>query len=540
MEVKQSLPRSIIQIIERIEALEDFSPAAVRSILRDLDITQNDISDWADFEHSNADSYGRKMIYNGGYYEIMTMSWNPGDYSSIHDHGSTQWGAVKVFGELEHATFLLRDLHLSTLSRSCLKFGSVIAVGHELIHQMGNPGKVGVQSLHVYGNVDGRNGEITADARLFEVNKRVIQRVDGGVFFHLPTQQVRREEKGLTPDFMTELRNGVEGLRRFESMKKDSISIDEGYYRELITILFSNSRIEELCEELEEQVDDAGHAIDSLYWKNLNTELIEAAKQQAVYLDSGDEHDSFGSYAQLYDEVIGKLCLDSFMRNYWDFVLKHIDVDVKSAELFSIGCGTGIIEEHLIKEQSFNKEQIYGMDLSEAMVYEARKRIHADVGNALELDPSIKKWDIAYCGLNVFQYIDQKFLADAIAQTSDILKDGAYFVGDFITSDHIRWYPNLIYSEDKKVLSFRTPRLIESNNFMYQESEIVNLRHGNGKMMLSYEGKHRRYLAPMSKVRRLFKKVFSEVSLYDAVSLEPISKNAETCSSTRYLIIAKK
>ncbi|MBK8652429.1 MAG: hypothetical protein IPN20_00430 [Haliscomenobacter sp.] len=51
------------------------------------------ITPWADFDHPDADSYGRKMAYKGPNFEIMVMSWKPGDFSSIHDHGHTQWGS---------------------------------------------------------------------------------------------------------------------------------------------------------------------------------------------------------------------------------------------------------------------------------------------------------------------------------------------------------------------------------------------------------------------------------------------------------------
>lgn len=540
METLVELPLSLQKLAEEIESQSEFNPALIRSLIRKANVRVEDLSAWAEFDHSEADSYGRTMIYNGGFFEIMTMSWCPGDFSAIHDHGSTQWGAVQVFGDLEHATFMLRDGSLSTLSRTMVHSGQVLAVGHDLVHQMGNPSDKEIQSLHIYGNVDGRNGEITADARLFEANKNVIQRVDGGVFFHLPTSQIKREESTYISDYTTDLRNRVESLRRFDKMKEAGIRIDEAFYEQQKNLLFSDSRMNELLESLEEQVDEDGHMLDSLFWRNLTLELIEAGKQQAVYRDAGTANDSFGSYAQIYDDVIGRPCLSDFMSNYWDKVIEKYNLDTASLELFSIGCGTGLIEEYLIDYKGFVHDNVYGMDLSEGMVVEARKRIKADVGNALELDPKIRQWDISYCGLNVFQYIDQKFLQSAITQVHAILKDEAYFIGDFITSDHIRWYPNLIYSEDKSTLSFRTPRLLAIDNYMYQESEIVNVHRSQGNLLISYEGKHKRYLAPMSKVRRLFEDCFSQVDLYDAQTMEPIEQGAETCESTRYLVVARK
>lgn len=72
------------------------------------------------------------------------MSWVPGDFSAIHDHGAAQWGAVKSFGEAEHAVFIQQNGTLRTCSRqSCSRQsfpeGSVFPVSHDFIHQMWMP-----------------------------------------------------------------------------------------------------------------------------------------------------------------------------------------------------------------------------------------------------------------------------------------------------------------------------------------------------------------------------------------------------------------
>ena len=108
------------------------------SLLKDSDISEDDLLSYADFEHHPQDSYGRKMVYKGPNFEIMVMSWKDGDFSAIHDHGHTIWGAVKIFGKAEHATFRWEDERLSTLARWQVSTGDVLGVGHSLIHQMGN------------------------------------------------------------------------------------------------------------------------------------------------------------------------------------------------------------------------------------------------------------------------------------------------------------------------------------------------------------------------------------------------------------------
>lgn len=250
--------------------------------------------------------------------------------------------------------------------------------------------------------------------------------------------------------------------------------------------------------------------------------------------------DSFATYAELYDEVIGKPCLEDFMASYIRFVKKEYKLDFKTMKLLSIGCGTGLIEDFMIRKMGFRKKNLFGLDISKAMINVANKKINAEVGNLLELDPRVQMWDLAYCGLNVFQYLDHRILEDVIRQTSRIIYPGGIFFGDFITPDHIRWYPNVIFSKNKKVVSLRTPTLVEKEFCIYQRSKIFNVSTLQDDMRITYEGEHERFLPSMQRVYREFRKVFDEVDLYDAVTLQKIPIYADTCQSTRYLVVAKK
>ncbi|MEO1655677.1 MAG: class I SAM-dependent methyltransferase, partial [Bacteroidota bacterium] len=209
--------------------------------------------------------------------------------------------------------------------------------------------------------------------------------------------------------------------------------------------------------------------------------------------------------------------------------------------LLSIGCGTGLMEIFMMEELGLKKENLLGIDLSEAMVKVAAQHIPAEVGNALELDPAVQMWDLAYCGLNVFQYLDHQFLEQVIRQTAQIIHPGGYFFGDFITPDHIRWYPNVIHSDGGKIVSLRTPGLIEKDNHMYQRSSIINVNRRSGKMRITFEGEHERFLPPLSRVRQYFQEAFGgKVDIYDAISRQVIQKQEDTCPSTRYLLVAQK
>lgn len=533
MSTATTLPEEIEKLIKKINDAESLTPSVLTQLLKNSDVTPDDLKPWTDFDHPSEDSYGRKLVYKSDKYEMMVMSWNPGDFSAIHDHGFTQWGAVKIFGRAEHATFRAEDGNISTLARWQVKEGETLGVSHSLIHQMGNPTDQPFVSLHVYGD-NTTHENITGEARLYDPYRKTIQRVNGGVFFSLPPQDILREEEGPTGDFPTVLRNQVEEINR--NLKSNSYSV-----RDKVEKCFSKSKKDELLEKIDAITDDTSKkVINSIQWKILLSELKAASKLQGKLFSETSEEDQFHKYAEIYDEVIGKPCVETFMLNYLKFFFeKHIDNS--EANILSIGCGTGLIEEYMIQELSIQFDNIYGIDISPAMVDEARKRIHADVGDVLTLDPEIKKWDIAYAGLNVFQYLPSEKLEKAIAATASILKKEGYFVGDFITPDHIRWYPNVMLSDSKDVISLRSPELVEINGLMYQESEISNISFLGELMDVHYAGKHLRYLPPVNRVRSYFEKYFGpEVQLYDAVSLDEIKENADSCSSTRYLVIAKK
>ncbi len=209
----EGLPENVQDLIIAIEAEEQFTPNMAKRLLESSAITADDLAAWADFDHPATDSYGRKLVFDGGCFELMVMSWVDGDMAAIHDHGYTQWGAVKLFGTAEHAIFKMRDGRLSTSERRVFEAGDVVSVGHDLIHQMGNVGSEPFLSLHLYGCY-GRDGDITADARLYELHEGNIQRTSGGVFFDLPYSQINARETGLKADFPTRLRHKVELLKR--------------------------------------------------------------------------------------------------------------------------------------------------------------------------------------------------------------------------------------------------------------------------------------------------------------------------------------
>jgi len=536
----QKLPASLQTIIEKLQAEDQLNPARTRRIILEAGVQASDLMPWADFDHPVEDSYGRKLVYEADNFEIMVMSWLPGDFSAIHDHGATQWGCVQVFGPAEHATFREEEGQLITLSRSTMQTGQAIGVSHSLVHQMGNAtADQRYLSLHVYGNY-GTGGDVTADARIFNLETGNIDRVDGGVFFGLPKGEIKRVEPGLKGDFPTRLRHTVELVRRLRKMQAAGKLVDEKRLQRAIDALFDVRQRVQLLNELEKVMDENGHCTNSVYWRIINRELREAAQLQDEILAERQQKDAFHQYAELYDALIGEPCLQNFMAGYLKFFSKKVPFDFTGKDIISLGCGTGLVEEFMIDELRADRDKLFGMDISQAMVQVATQRIEAETGDVLTLDPAVKLWDMAYSGLNVFHYINHQQLREAVERTAGIIKPGGFFLGDFITPDHIRWYPNRMLSEDQQIVSLRTPQLIEDHGAMFQLSEITNVSFLDDRMRITYAGKHRRFLPPLHRVRSYFEQFFTKVELYDARSLQLIPEFADSCSSTRYVVLAQR
>lgn len=189
-------------LIHTLEQTTSLTPAQAKNLLIKANISPKDLVFWADFEHPDTDSYGRKLVFQGKNFEIMVMSWNSGDFSAIHDHGSTQWGAVQCFGKAEHYIYSFTEGILTTVKSDHYTPGEVYAVDHNLIHQMGNAGDESFLSLHIYGCQEA-SASITADARIFDLLENSIQYTDGGVFFCLSELQINRRIYGLKADQKT-------------------------------------------------------------------------------------------------------------------------------------------------------------------------------------------------------------------------------------------------------------------------------------------------------------------------------------------------
>ena len=112
MEIKV-LPTSLARLVDYISTAikheEKLTPLRARELVLAADVQEEDMMQYADFDHPIEDCYGRKMVHDNGNFEVMVMSWNPNHYSSIHNHGYTEWGVVQAFGNVHHFIYKEKD-----------------------------------------------------------------------------------------------------------------------------------------------------------------------------------------------------------------------------------------------------------------------------------------------------------------------------------------------------------------------------------------------------------------------------------------------
>ncbi|MEM8677095.1 MAG: cysteine dioxygenase family protein [Cyanobacteria bacterium P01_G01_bin.67] len=226
------LPDSLQSLIWLLSQTSYLTSERVYQSLLQANVTQADLMTWATFAHPATDSYGRQLVHDGGYFEIMVMSWQPGDISAIHDHGQAQWGAVQCFGHGIHTVYSLVKSKLSTAAEMPLCPNQIVKVSHDLIHQMSNCSQEHFLSLHVYGCYD-HHDIITGDARVFDLLEGKIQYTNGGVFFCLPEAEILRRGQVITADPLTTCRHHRQMRDRILKVLSNSNS-NLAYWRSML------------------------------------------------------------------------------------------------------------------------------------------------------------------------------------------------------------------------------------------------------------------------------------------------------------------
>lgn len=175
----------------------------VEAILSKMHISAGDLKSYTDFGHPAEISYGRKTVYENSRFKILVISWIPGDYTAIHNHGSSDWGCILHFGKTIHRIYEFRDRWLSLSSARLFDHGDVCVLDSSLIHLMGNAGIQGTVSLHIYGKhlLPTLEDDL---ATVYQPERKILIKTQGEAYLQLD-------------------RNSVKGEQRFTSIDQDTL-----------------------------------------------------------------------------------------------------------------------------------------------------------------------------------------------------------------------------------------------------------------------------------------------------------------------------
>ena len=151
----------------------------------------------------------------------------------------------------------------------------------------------------------------------------------------------------------------------------------------------------------------------------------------------------------------------------------HYGVDPTKISFVDVGCGTGWLEAEIIKRFEMNPQKILGVDPSPAMLAVAATRTKVQQARPPRHRKGIRAFDISFC--NSFQYLPHEDFDAAVENMFAVTKPGACASASSYLKTHIRWYPNVVFSENDLVVSLRTPSFRERGGHTYQENEIINV-----------------------------------------------------------------
>lgn len=154
--------KKITKLIDTLNTRTKWNNTMLLELIANLEINEEDIRQYQSYNHNVECSYGRNELYTNEYFRIYLMSWDAGDATAIHDHGSTDWGCVQFFGETEHRLYSLEDEILKLKEKEKICSGSIVPVSGQLIHLMANTGTDSVCTLHIYGSNCPRQEDETA------------------------------------------------------------------------------------------------------------------------------------------------------------------------------------------------------------------------------------------------------------------------------------------------------------------------------------------------------------------------------------------
>ncbi len=183
--MKTSLSSTVKHLVQQIQKYRPKNNPEIASIVRRYPISREEVLPFNNFTHPANESYGRRQLYANNNFCIYLMSWSPGDFTAIHDHGTTQWGCVLALDDFAHRLYQFKENKLVLKDNTSFLKGQIASVHRDVIHMMGNPGKKRALSIHIYGTNE-PDSKVAQQSRIFYPEIRKMTYTEGAAYLFNP------------------------------------------------------------------------------------------------------------------------------------------------------------------------------------------------------------------------------------------------------------------------------------------------------------------------------------------------------------------
>lgn len=190
------LPGSFKKIIAGIENEKNIDCSRLLEIIKKNIPENGDYLPFNKFDHPVYDSYGRNNIYEGRNFSIYIMSWAPGDFTAIHSHGLSDWGAVYFFSDINHRLYTASGNKIELAQKGIVQAGTIVPVTGNLVHAMGNLGKTPIITMHIYG-MNHQKSNANDNSFVYEIEKKQIRTTDGSAYINIREELCKKTEMGI-------------------------------------------------------------------------------------------------------------------------------------------------------------------------------------------------------------------------------------------------------------------------------------------------------------------------------------------------------
>jgi predicted metal-dependent enzyme (double-stranded beta helix superfamily) len=199
------LPVCIQKLVAELNSVGQIDNRILNEIISNVDFNEKELEPYFSYDHAATESYGRRLICQDKYFKILLMSWRPGDFTAIHNHGKTEWGCVHYFGDTAHRLYDFNKGQLNISESSEFIAGQSAPVCGDLIHLMGNAGNKNVATLHIYGMNTPPQGQ-PSKARIYAPEQKKVVFTEGSAFLNMcPTLSLGEEQfSDISPETLTD------------------------------------------------------------------------------------------------------------------------------------------------------------------------------------------------------------------------------------------------------------------------------------------------------------------------------------------------